>query len=289
MKKICKLAILLSIILTFNACKKDTVLQEVKNTDPTEQKILNFKAQMQNPNKSNESMSIDSAVWYIEAALNYTYCRYSEERVDVKLNSITVDSIIINYEDNNSQISLVEITTIYDNIKETFISDYNNLTDPIKFYDFVDVNYKENKFITNYAFVSQTNVSEKTLIMWSSAPQYIYAIASIIIPAPPGGYFTDIDYLLRMPYWDFATNGNPYGDYLLFYSKLPINSPESYLNDAQMYYYSHSAPEALTFAKNDIPKGYTYKNWELDAMGWLYGDGWEHRAHYIKVFYGILH
>jgi hypothetical protein len=57
----------------FAACSKKSDLSVPKTTDPTSQKILNFKAKIETGNKSYETMSVDSAVWYVEAALNYTY------------------------------------------------------------------------------------------------------------------------------------------------------------------------------------------------------------------------
>jgi len=152
MKKICKLTILLSIILTFNACKKDSALQEVKNTDLTEQKILNFKAQMQNPNKSNESMSIDSAVWYIEAALNYTYCIVSQEQIGNGFNfNILKDSTTVNTNAQNNVISFQEVSGIYSQLNTILLNRLNTLDYENQFINIVDINYKDHTFKAKYS------------------------------------------------------------------------------------------------------------------------------------------
>ncbi len=88
MRKVIILPVVFSLLLVINACKKNNAVIEQKSMDPTEQKILNFKEKMKNTNKSDETMSIDSAVWYIEAALNYTYS-------DIEANELLrIDSFI---------------------------------------------------------------------------------------------------------------------------------------------------------------------------------------------------
>ena len=247
---------------------------------------------MQNPNKSNDCMSIDSAVWYIEAALNYTYCYSTEEKLDADLNSITLDSLLINYENSENFISLNNVTDIYNNFKETITYEFNQIKNPVKFYDFVDIAYTNNKFKAYFTFNTHNDDNNnKSLIFWSSAPPIIYKKANRRVGYPyiGSGYYTDIDFLFRTPYWYFATNNNPYGDYLLFYKKIITGSPEPYLTDAEMNYYSNSSVDALNIAKNDIPSGYTFKSWILDSYGWTIYDGYDHLVHYMHVYYGNLH
>ena len=109
---------MLAISIIFTACNKDTSLTEVeKNIDPTEQKILDFKAKMQNPNKSGETMSIDSAVWYIEAALNYTHCDTASSVIGidsafVSVNvsddgSINFNDVVVAYNQMNDKLTII--------------------------------------------------------------------------------------------------------------------------------------------------------------------------------------
>lgn len=166
MKKIVTLTLILSLIIGFNACKKDTSLTEKKqNTDPTEQKILNFKAKMQNPNKINETMSIDSAVWYIEAALNYTYCIASEEEIGDGFNFNTLkDSLSVNADVNNELINLQEIISVYYEITNHLLNKLNTLKREKQFINIVDIDFKDNQFSARYKIkYKDTENGEKRL------------------------------------------------------------------------------------------------------------------------------
>ena len=106
---------MLAISIIFTACKKDTSLTDVK-PDPTEQKILNFKEQMKNPNKANETMSIDSAVWYIEAALNYTHCNAEVSEI------VGVDSVFVTVTVSDSEINFNDIIVAYNQLNADLIN-----------------------------------------------------------------------------------------------------------------------------------------------------------------------
>jgi len=67
----------------------------------TEQKIQNFKVKLETGGKTDETLTLDSAVWYIEAALNYSYSdSYATEiiKVDSAFVSVPVsDNGTINF------------------------------------------------------------------------------------------------------------------------------------------------------------------------------------------------
>jgi hypothetical protein len=52
MKKIIILSAIFTLLLTFNACKKENAVIEPQSIDLTEQKILNFKEKMKSGDKS---------------------------------------------------------------------------------------------------------------------------------------------------------------------------------------------------------------------------------------------
>lgn len=65
-------------IIQFTACQKDTGQNPVQHEEDPTQRIEQFYADMQNwkqgvPNKSGGRISLDSAIWYIDATLNYYY------------------------------------------------------------------------------------------------------------------------------------------------------------------------------------------------------------------------
>lgn len=114
-KKLMKIfTLMLLVSIVFTACKKDDAFTEQKVIDPTEQKILNFKAKLESGNKSSEMLSIDSTVWYVEAALNYTHCETDSLYV------IKIDSSFYQIPNlDNYQISFSEIVDIYNNFENS--------------------------------------------------------------------------------------------------------------------------------------------------------------------------
>ena len=293
MKKNLILLLILTLVITFSSCKKDKSLTEVKTIDPTEQKILNFKEQMKKTNKSDETMSIEDAVWNIEAALNYTYCYTKEDLNRSSLNTIKIDSSKINYENNNGDILLSDVQIIYNDLQNDIITSFNELDAEVKYYDLVDVSYINNTFKVYYTFVLNKVIGQdKDWIYWFSAPSMIYKEANkyVSYPAIGSGYYTDVDIFVNLPPNNFATTTNPYGDYLIFYQECSYNSPQYVIGDWEMNYYYHHADDALAEARNNIPTGYTFKSWSMDSMEWYYSFyDVHHRVHYINVYYGILH
>jgi len=85
MKKSIILALVMSGVLMFSSCKKDkepitntatnqTVSTQQMTDEQVEAKIIDFIAKVESGDKSTEAMSVEDAVWNIEAALNYTFC-----------------------------------------------------------------------------------------------------------------------------------------------------------------------------------------------------------------------
>ena len=105
-----------ALISLFTSCEKKTELLENK-TDVTEQKILSFKDKINSTNKSNETLSIDSAVWYIEAALNYTHC--NSEAVEI----VAIDSIFVPININNeNKIRFDNISLAYNQLNTNLLN-----------------------------------------------------------------------------------------------------------------------------------------------------------------------
>jgi len=123
MKKSIILALVMSGVLMFSSCKKDqepvtnpSVNQNVSTTQLTDEqveaKIKDFIAKVKSDDKSTESMSVEDAVWNIEAALNYTFC---VNEVDLVMNS---EEIIEYNIDNEGTIDFSRIIAIYNELKE---------------------------------------------------------------------------------------------------------------------------------------------------------------------------
>lgn len=107
-----------------------------------ENKIRAFKSKMEflreNPSyKSGETMSVDSAVWYMEAASNYTYSHASNT-----FNELVVDSIEINVPINNGEIQLNDMLEAYDEMINDISESYYAILNEEKYLVFNDISLK---------------------------------------------------------------------------------------------------------------------------------------------------
>ncbi len=169
MKNLKKLFTFMFVIsMIFAACNKDTSLTKVKNIDPTEQKILDFKEKMKKGEKSGETMSIEDAVWNIEAALNYTHCNAKVSEV------IGIDSVFVTINITNNQINFSDIIVAYDQLNA----------------DLVNVIGENTMRLANIELVENSNKStEQTM-------KLVVVKAPIVGPPPITyiGVFGDTDY-----------------------------------------------------------------------------------------------
>ncbi len=128
---------MLAISIVFTACNKDTSLTEVKNIDPTEQKILNFKEKMKIGDKSGETMTVEDAVWNIEAALNYTYCNSEISEV------IGVDSVFVTVDvTENGELNFNDVINAYDQLNLGLINVIGNNTMRLADVEFIETSNK---------------------------------------------------------------------------------------------------------------------------------------------------
>jgi hypothetical protein len=108
--------------ITYSCSKQDQAepvssTTEISQSDADilmENKIRAFKSKMEfqreNPSyKSGEKMSVDSAVWYMEAASNYTY-----GDVNIPFGKLVVDSFDIDVAASNGEVNLNDLFSAYD-------------------------------------------------------------------------------------------------------------------------------------------------------------------------------
>ncbi len=126
MKKTINLFIVLSIFsIAFYGCKKDNEPATQKNSSASndlkiEKQILNFKSKIKSNLKSDETLSIDSAVWYVEAALNYSHS------VVQRCTEFKVDTTVIPVPVNDGKISLQDLSSAMSSFEESITSDLAN-------------------------------------------------------------------------------------------------------------------------------------------------------------------
>lgn len=96
--------------------------------------VTNFSNKINSEFKSSEIMSIDSAEWYIEATLNYTYSN------SVPYESYVIDSVKYVINDNgNSSAIISDIADAYNHILTGLSTKFYSMTEENKAFDFINV------------------------------------------------------------------------------------------------------------------------------------------------------
>ena len=144
-----------SAVIFFTACEKDNLsnITENQDNDNTEQRILEFKKKVESANKSDEIISIDSAVWFIEAALNYTYCILEDETIFEESIAFTDSAKIDIIVDDNS-VNFSNIAIIYNEFLQVIA---NTIEDDIKKVYLVDIEFKDDTISCKYDFVVKSS------------------------------------------------------------------------------------------------------------------------------------
>lgn len=114
-------------ILILPGCKK-----EVTNTgspistadQKTTQQIQSFKQKMFSNLKDGEDMQVDSAIWYLEAALNLTYARANNTRDIINLDSATVSLPLT----QNNTIFVSDIAMAYGSLVDSLSLHYHAIS-----------------------------------------------------------------------------------------------------------------------------------------------------------------
>ncbi len=143
-------------IATFISCQKEQEL--ISNTVKSEDQIvvnqiMNFldkiELERQGYNqKNNEFMEIDSAVWYIEAAINYT----STEPLSSSDSEISFYTFDVLAKDSHGMLDISEIQVIYDSLQ----SNIDNI---------ISLDHDINKIFIADIFVKETKSANTTLSM----------------------------------------------------------------------------------------------------------------------------
>lgn len=214
--------------------------------DPVLMKILNFKDKIENPDgvKSDEMISVDSAVWYIEAALNYTYCVILD--TTVKYTETTIDSVFRQIPITDGEVSFNEVQIAYLSIESNILSALNKLPGDNKRVEVVDVFFKDDEFATYFMLkygeeegkggvrppiingdwhwggifvngvLKPQGMCDNTYYGTRDAGTEINRVLQYVNPVPQYTYFTDVQSIQKAyapddPDWYlFVRNDNPY-------------------------------------------------------------------------------
>jgi len=166
MKKIIFALFILAIgIAIIWSCKKlsldddnsqSSINEQEDQISPTERRILSFIDQMNSDLKTSGDYDVDSALWYVESTVNYTYGNGK-----IPYDSYSYDSIFITVEKTNSKISSTDVSDFYDNLVDSLEVRYDDISATNKHMVFADVAIKEEdtreiEFIIRYGFTHGT-------------------------------------------------------------------------------------------------------------------------------------
>jgi len=193
-----------------------------------ENKIRAFKGKMEsqreNPSyKSGESMSVDSAVWYFKAALNYTYAR-----AGVDFNHISSDSAAINVSTPNGEIAENDLPDIYQQILDRVRAIYNT----------TQGNDKNLLMVNVVPSDASANTTDLT----------IYAATGVVNPAAIYGYFDETDY------WYWGMGLGKCGEY----TGQNIGEDASTILNYRINHPNISYPPGTYFISDETPEFFTY-------------------------------
>lgn len=200
--KLLILSLIMLTILSFG-CKKENNVQpktEVSAKDKAiTQKIVNFKTKLlsykDTPNaKDGVVMPIDSAVWYSEALLNYSYCNAA-----AGFNNFTTVSDTISVPSTNGQVRYSDLYNTYTLMETLLTEQQNSLQNPDANLVLADItgigdnNGKISFVVTSGFSDEEIEVDPLIDIDFRTAAKVISQRVNQNIPIPTTGfYYTDI-------------------------------------------------------------------------------------------------
>lgn len=306
---ILSLAVLLFAAVIYSCSKQDPTEPDGSATEISqseadiliENKIRAFKGKMEllseNPSyKSSETMSVDSAVWFLKATLNYTYAR-----AGVDFNHLSSDSAVISLTTSDGEITENALPGIYQQILDSVEVIYNATEGNDKnllMVNVVPTDGSDNTTdLTIYAAISGTTPTYiygqfgatdywywgKSLGKCGNYQGYYGYDASTIleyrmnhplIAYPPGTYFIPDTYIGFIYPWEYEDPNSPniYGTRLFqwegpeFPQEEPCLSPEEmnyYLYEGVAYIMEDNKPEGKHIIYSDV-----VYDWEV-YMGYV--------------------
>ena len=153
MKKIFLASIILFAMLS--ACKKEnqSTAPSSENKQNLEQLILNFEQKLNSGQKDGTTYAIDSAVWYVEALLNYSFCEAGNQ-----CHNIVVDTLwtIVNDPGTNG-FTIEQLETVFDDLEDDIAENQpeDNIVFAIDLYAYPAGNLTVFEARTAYATLSE--------------------------------------------------------------------------------------------------------------------------------------
>lgn len=305
MRKIYNICLFVGVIaLMLSACKKDNQNQIFQNTGEEvywtaedlriQNNILSFQDKIKNNSfKSDETIELDSAKWYMEALLNYNYSTPDSSFAQLTIDTSFQMDIFI----DNGGINFADLQNAVFSLEQHLIDFYNNINDDIKFVIATDINVEENEsksstktitMTTAYgaSFVPNPNCfppfEEEDYWLWGfdfggcesnpatssdAAEEIQYKINHPRCLQPDGTvahYIAETDILTFYPE-DYLNPdddyfGDFYMDYLIYYNVV-TDIDNACLNPDEMNFYLQSTLSLMQTGLNQIENNNPDENW----------------------------
>ena len=128
-----------AILIIFSCRKNPDFLDDSKTRSyiesTAEMKVMNFLSSPNNTLKDEKVYSTDSAIWYSEAALNFTYAIFDSSFV-----YRAIDTSVFSFDlDENNYVTQSELEDVYGDMVDSLDAYYDGLQDNIKHLMFCDV------------------------------------------------------------------------------------------------------------------------------------------------------
>ena len=277
-----------------------------------ENKIIAFKSKLEyireNPQfKSGETMTVDSAVWYIKAALNYTYARAGNEFAN-----IISDSAKITIPTTGEELLLENLPAVYQQFRDSLSVKYNAIQSENKNLIMVNVVSEEptesGTEVTLYSAIGEGtpvtylygHFDSTDYWYWGfglgkcgpyqgqnigedATTQLQYKINHPIVTYPPGTYFIPDTYTDWIYPWEYEDANSPNGYSILFYDEAIYTTTEPCIPPDDMNYYLYNGVAYIMEDNKPAGKYLTFGKvmWDITV-----GIGYELRIHYVKFTYG---
>ncbi|HEY9114435.1 MAG TPA: hypothetical protein VIN10_07015 [Bacteroidales bacterium] len=291
-------------------------MKKIEQDKRTENQIIKFKEKLYrlktHPElkSGDETMSVDSAVWYIEATANYTYGDASYES-----SKFTIDSSVISIALTNNEILLADVQVAYEKAIDSIAAQYYNIDSDEKQLIVADISIKEvnDENVILYITSGIGSTQDCGLGLTNTYPWYwgwelgrcdgsglgvgcdaadkIAQLANYEVAVPVGGtYYTDVSY----EHADGCDYTNDNGDCLLFADFQEYTLVHQCLSTTEITFYKNGLKTVGNILKPSGKSVIRYSLIDLTAFA-LCGDPnyqqhdcW-YMVHYATIKYGIWH
>lgn len=318
MKKILTLILISAIAVVFSSCEKqsntiDDRIISPENDLKIEKQIKDFLAKVDNPQKDGETLSVEEAVWNIEAGLNYTNVETPEQFGNILIDSAKVDIPV-----NDGFISMDEIAIAYAMFEDSLNSFYGSLDDGyLKYVTDISVVEANNNKSNTITFKSTSLASRPNPVSITSddywywgwglgmcdgsgayvgrdAADRIMQVANNNIGVPVNGeyvYPTSIE-TISFDAPNLPDPNNPYGDYMLFEDAQEQVLNHHCMSPNEMSYYYNSLLQIGADYKPASKVIISYNLVDWTSFGNTgephFYDTW-YMIHHTDITYGIWH